>query len=196
MPIGTLGTIALAAGPSLAGGITQLLAGAPPKSAYEKELGRLSKYFGEQYKNAQTDPLSTDSAQAKVNIADRVYDKRSKNLASQSATTGATDEAKLAGQGQLNESYNGVINNILAGADRDKQQLLSQFLSTSSAGEQMRTQAINDRKNKVSSIFGPLQKAASGYLISNALGAEAGGGEEAKKKTSVKDDPAATIYDF
>lgn len=161
-------TFALSAAPSLIGGVTQLLAGSPPKTAYERELGRLSKYFGEQYEKAQEDPLSTAGSQAKLNMAENVADERRKDVRSQGVTSGATDEAKLAAEDQINENFNGMIQRILSNADREKSQLLNNYMGAMGTGSQLRSQAINERRNKIRSIFGPLQSTVNAVLTSNA----------------------------
>lgn len=164
-----LAQLGIATAPSALQTVTQLFGGRGQKTAYEKEIGKLSQMFKTQYDLAQDNPLETDALKSQKKVLDEAFDQRKKNLESRSVVTGATDEARLAGQESLNRTYDRSLQRLLGQSQQVANQNLSQYINALGTGDQLRRGREGMQMQKIQSIFNPLSQATNSFLLSDAL---------------------------
>ena len=163
--------LATAAAPAVANFALNQLTSPQGPSAYEKKLGQLADYFGEQ---AQMPFAQTTQGSAGMRMLDEADEQNRQRATSRGIRTGQTDEARLSGVDSANRAYTSGVNRLLHGADRHQSQMISRQVQMLGAGEQGRHGRQAEWQRQIHGITQGLAGAAQGYsgykMLSQILG--------------------------
>lgn len=132
-------------------------------SKYEKSLSSLADIY-EKQADAPLDQNRTFK-EGKRQL-DRADEKNRESIQNSSATTGATDEARLASMENNNEAYGAALSRLFNTAERYRSRMRSRYLNTIARKEQA-GQARDARfQRDLNNVIQPFSKASSTFLMS------------------------------
>lgn len=163
--------LATAAAPAVANFALNQLTSPRGPSAYEKKLGQLADYLGEQ---ASLPYLQTREGRSGMRMLDEADERNRQQATSQGIRTGQTDEAKLSGVDSANRAYASGVNRLIHGADRHRGRMMSQQMRLLGAAEQAKMGREQEWQQQIQGISQGLGGAAQGYsnhrMLSQILG--------------------------
>ena len=152
--------LAAAAAPAVANFTLNRLSSPRGPSAYEKKLGQLADYLGEQ---ASQPFLQTSQGRSGMRMLDEADERSRKRTTSQGIRTGQSDEARLAGVDSANRAYASGVNRLVQGADRHQEAMMSRQVNMLGAGEGARQGREAQWQRQIQGIVQGLGGAAQGY---------------------------------
>ena len=146
---------ALSIASALAPSVVRLIGGArkPKPTKYEQELGRLSKLFKEQAEGNYFDSAEYKSFLGQINRGD---ERIRTSLDRRAASTGMTDEAKLAGTQAANNSYADLLGSLSGRATSHRAQGQQGLLATLGAQQNAEAQRLGRYDANLNAIGGGL----------------------------------------
>ena len=140
-------------------------------SPYEQQLSRMASLFESEAESPITENREFKSG---MKLVDRSDEQNRRAINNQSATSGATDEAKIATMGSANETRDMNIDRLLNNARRYRSLMQNRALQTGGMLENARQNRNAQWQQGLQSITQPLGQASNAFIMSSLFG----GGED------------------
>lgn len=148
--------------------IADSLFGGGSPSAYEKELFKMADVFKAEAAKPLTSSREFTSGRSILDSQDK---RNRKAVNASAATTGATDEARLANMQGSNEAYNQGINQLLAHAAQMRDRNRNQYMNLLGAGESAKQNRQGRRQQQFAQILDPLSQAGAAFKMADMFAA-------------------------
>jgi hypothetical protein len=167
--LGLAASAAIQGAPALLGGIASLTGKNKYKEDDEyKKYNSLYKTLSEE--NAKP-YLETSGAKSVLAAIREANDRRIKRITAASAVNGLTDEAKVAAMGNVQEGEAQAISGLSGNADQYRKDNLNQRLGLAEGMSGIKDKYTDKKNTAISNIVNPMSSAASGFVLSDAMGA-------------------------
>lgn len=166
--MGLLASLGLSLVPSAINALGNLLHG-DSDSDYENKLSRMAQLF----KRKANRPIDETEVfqQGEHRLDQRAREQRDR-IQNSSATSGATNEARLGAMENVNEAYQQGLNNLFARSHQRKQQMRSRYLDVLGAKHRADQRAEADFQRKLGAATSGLQGATNAFMLSQIFNDE------------------------
>lgn len=158
--------IGIAAAPTALKGIKEIVNPSRP-SAYEKQLKRFMELYKGQAEQPITENQAYKSGKREIDVRDKQNREQVQNVV---GAGNVTNEVKLAGMQDANDTYASALNRVISNAQRYKEYSQGRMLSLAGMQEQAKQSRVAQDQQNTAAWLNPLSKAANAFVTTDAIG--------------------------
>lgn len=157
--------------------VSGLSARSKAKKAEKQLLERKDALNKEYAQDKNTDYLDTEAARSTLALLRRQNRRQTEAMNNNAVKSGASDEAKVAAAGRLNDSYADAASRIAGMGTQYKQRLKENYQRRRDSIDDQLTQVQMQKAQATSDMIGGITGATGGLISAFGLGGGSGGGK-------------------